>query len=46
MYLPVVEAADVCLALVYCAVDCGLGSVPGTFDQHYQWCGYDPLPQG
>lgn len=34
MYLPVVKAADICQALIHSAVDGGLSSFPGTFDQH------------
>lgn len=46
MYLPVVEAAGVYQALVHSAVDGGLSSLPGTFDQPKKWHEYDPLPQG
>lgn len=45
MYLPVVEAADVRQTLVHSAVDGGLCSFPGIFDQREKATDYHPLPQ-
>lgn len=45
MRLPVVEATGVCLALVHSAVDAGLGSSRGTFDQEEERLENHPLPQ-
>lgn len=36
LHLPIVEAALVCQTLLHSTVDTGLGSFPGTFNNHHQ----------